>query len=260
MNIQLFQVDAFADHLFGGNPAAVCPLDGWLDDHTMQHIAAENNLSETAFVVPEKDGFRLRWFTPATEVDLCGHATLATSHVMFQHLDYPQDKIVFYTKSGPLVVEREDDMYVMDFPSTPPKQVEAPPKLVDALGKEPERVLKSRDYVAVYEHEDEIARIKPKFSCLATLDSHLIIVTAKGNVADFVSRCFAPAVGVNEDPVTGSAHTTLVPYWADRLGKKELHAEQISKRRGELYCEYLGKRIKLKGRAVTYMIGVIDLD
>lgn len=260
MNIQLFQVDAFSDHLFGGNPAAVCPLDTWLDDHIMQHIAAENNLSETAFVVPEEEGFRLRWFTPTTEVDLCGHATLATSHVLFQHLDYTKDHIVFITNSGQLTVEREDDLYVMDFPSTPPKPVETPPRLVDALGKEPARVLKSRDYMAVYEHEDEIARIKPKFNCLATLDSHLVIVTARGNVADFVSRCFAPAVGVNEDPVTGSAHTTLVPYWADRLGKKELHAQQISKRRGELYCQFRGKRIKIKGRAITYMTGVIDLD
>lgn len=260
MNIQLFQVDAFSDRLFGGNPAAVCPLDSWLDDHTMQHIAAENNLSETAFVVPEKNGYRLRWFTPTTEVELCGHATLATSHVLFQHLNVQQEHIVFHTRSGQLIVTREEDLYAMDFPATPPKAVETPPKLVDALGKEPERVLKSRDYMAVYEHEDEIARIKPKFSCLATLDSHLVIVTARGNVADFVSRCFAPAVGVNEDPVTGSAHTTLVPYWAERLGKDSLYAEQISKRRGELYCQHLGNRIKIKGRAITYMTGVIELD
>ncbi len=260
MNIQLFQVDAFSDHLFGGNPAAVCPLEEWPDDHLLQHIAAENNLSETAFFAPEEHGFRLRWFTPTTEVDLCGHATLATSHVLLQHLGYDKDKIEFFTRSGRLVVEREDDLYSMDFPATPPELVETPPRLVDGLGREPERVFKSRDYMAVYEHEDEIARIKPRFDCLAKLDSHLVIVTARGNVADFVSRCFAPAVGVNEDPVTGSAHTTLVPYWAHRLQKNELHAEQISKRRGELLCRYLGDRVKIKGRAVTYMIGTIDLD
>ncbi len=260
MKIQLFQVDAFADHIFGGNPAAVCPMDEWPDDHTMQHIAAENNLSETAFFVPEGDGFRLRWFTPVTEVDLCGHATLATSHVLYQHLNYKNDQIIFYTKNDRLVVEREDDLYSMDFPATVPELVETPPRLVDGLGKEPERVLKSRDYLAVYEHENEVAHIKPRFDCLAKLDSHLVIVTAKGNVADFVSRCFAPAVGVNEDPVTGSAHTTLVPYWAKRLQKNDLHAEQISKRRGELMCQYLGDRIKIKGRAVTFMTGTIDLD
>jgi len=260
MNIQLFQVDAFTDHIFGGNPAAVCPLEEWLDDHLMQHIATENNLSETAFFVPEGDGFRLRWFTPATEIALCGHATLASAHVLYQHLGYDREKIVFFTRSGELTVERENDLYAMNFPATPPERVETPPKLVEGLGKEPEHVLKSRDYLAVYQHEAEIAHIKPRFDCLAKLGGTLVIVTALGNVADFVSRCFAPAVGINEDPVTGSAHTTLVPYWAKRLQKNELHAEQISKRRGELFCGYLGDRITIKGRAVTFMTGAIDMD
>jgi PhzF family phenazine biosynthesis protein len=260
MKIPIYQVDAFTDRLFGGNPAAVCPLDSWPADELMQKIAAENNLSETAFFVKEKNGYGLRWFTPLMEVDLCGHATLATGHVIFHVLGYKDQEVKFSTKSGQLIVAREDDMLRLDFPANPARPVETPPRLVDGLGKEPERVLKSkRDFLVVYPHEEDILALKPNFDILKKLECLCVIVTAAGKSCDFVSRCFAPIAGINEDPVTGSAHTTLVPYWACKLDKASLHAMQLSNRRGELFCEYLGEWVQIKGRAVLYLKGEIDV-
>lgn len=260
MKIPIYQVDAFTDKLFGGNPAAVCPLQEWPAVELMQKIAAENNLSETAFFVKQEVGFGLRWFTPSVEIDLCGHATLAAGHVIFYSLGYEEKNIRFSTQSGPLFVALEDDLLCLDFPANPAMPVETPPRLVDGLGKEPERVLKSaRDFLVYYPHEEDILGLDPKFDILKKLDCLAVIVTSRGKCCDFVSRCFAPAAGINEDPVTGSAHTTLVPYWSDKLGKKKLHAMQLSQRQGELFCEYLQDRVIMKGRAVTYMKGEIDV-
>ena len=259
MKIPFYQVDAFTDRVFGGNPAAVCPLETWPDDALMQAIAAENNLSETAFFVSEGDGFRLRWFTPALEVDLCGHATLASAHVLFHHLGYDRDVIRFETLSGTLSVERQGDLLAMDFPASKPVPAEAPQALLDGLGARPTAVLKSRDYMAVFERQQEVLDIRPDFAALAQLDCLGIMATAPGEDADFVSRFFAPRAGIPEDPVTGSAHTTLVPYWAERLGKTVLHARQVSERGGELFCEHRGQRVSIAGRAVTYAVGGIWL-
>lgn len=259
MNIPFYQVDAFTDRLFGGNPAAVCPLDAWLDDALMQAIAAENNLSETAFFVEEGGGFHLRWFTPALEVDLCGHATLASAHVLFHHLGYDRDVIRFQTLSGTLAVEKKGDLLAMDFPASKPVPADAPQALLDGLRARPVAVLKSRDYVAVFGQQQEVLDIRPDFAALARLDCLGIMVTAPGDDADFVSRFFAPRAGIPEDPVTGSAHTTLVPYWAERLGKTVLHARQLSGRGGELFCEHRGERVSIAGRAVTYAVGSLWL-
>jgi PhzF family phenazine biosynthesis protein len=259
MNIQIYQVDAFTDKHFGGNPAAVCPLEEWLSPELMQNIAAENNLSETAFFVRKEKIFELRWFTPMIEVDLCGHATLASAHVLFNHLGYSEEQIVFSTVSGELRVTRGDSRLILDFPATPPSPAAIKEELIQGLGKRPAEVHKSRDYLAVYGSEADILSLKPDFDILGKLDCLGIIVSAKGENCDFVSRFFAPAVGVDEDPVTGSAHTTLIPFWAERLKKNVLHAFQLSRRKGELFCEYAGDRVKIGGHAVTFFVGEVRL-
>jgi PhzF family phenazine biosynthesis protein len=258
MNLQIFQVDAFTNKLFAGNPAAVCPLDKWLADETMLKIAAENNLAETAFFVKKGDVYEIRWFTPLAEIDLCGHATLASGYVIFELLKAEDSFIRFHShKSGELTVEKQGDRLILDFPSRPVSPVEAPEGLIEALGKAPQEIFKARDYFLVYESEQEILDIKPKFSKLLEVGAHGYIVTAKGDSADFVSRFFAPEVGVPEDPVTGSAHCNLIPFWAERLGKNELFARQVSTRGGELFCELRGDRVKIGGSAALYLKGEI---
>ena len=259
MELTLYQIDAFADKVFKGNPAAVCPLDRWLSDTDLQAIAEENNLSETAFYVPAEAGFHLRWFTPKAEVDLCGHATLATAFVIFNFSDYADDTVKFETRSGELVVSKNNELLVMDFPSQPGKPCATPPLLVEGLGKTPIEVLSSEDYMAVLENEDDVAALKPNFNTLSKLDLRGVMVTAKGKDVDFVSRFFAPRYGINEDPVTGSAHCALTPYWADRLNKTKLSARQVSKRSGYIECELKGNRVFLSGKAVKYMEGKIKL-
>lgn len=257
--ITLYQADAFTDQLFGGNPAAVCPLQEWLPDEVMQQIAAENNLAETAFFVPKGHEFELRWFTPTSEIDLCGHATLAAAHILFMHLGYQADSINFHTmKAGVLAVSKEDNVYTLNFPSQMPVATEAPAGLVEALGgKKPAEILKARDYVLVYDTEDDIKALSPDFKALSKIDSICVIVTAPGAASDFVSRVFAPAIGIDEDPVTGSAHCSLIPYWAARLKKDKLYAFQVSSRKGELWCELKGNRVLISGKAVTYLKGEI---
>ena len=259
MRIPYYHVDAFASSRFTGNPAGVCPLSSWLPDETLQEIAAENNLSETAFFVGRQGAYELRWFTPTTEVDLCGHATLAAASVIFRHLGYAGEKVRFSSRSGELAVERSGDLLVLDFPARPGAPCPTPPALSEALGREPLEVWQARDYVAVYATPEEIVALRPDMALLGELDCLGTIVTAPGVEVDFVSRFFAPAVGIPEDPVTGSAHCTLVPYWAGRLGRQRLTARQLSARGGELYCELAGERVRIGGRAVTYLTGEIEL-
>jgi PhzF family phenazine biosynthesis protein len=260
MKLSIFQVDAFTDSLFSGNPAAVVPLDEWLTDEQMQKIAAENNLSETAFFTKEGESYRLRWFTPTTEVDLCGHATLATAHVLFSQLGYEEPEIVFKTKSGVLTVGREQDLLRMNFPAVSMPKVEAPDVLFRSLGIQPiSEVYKTDDYMIVLKSEQEVANIQPDMKMLREIPARGVIVTAKGNKVDFVSRFFAPQSGVDEDPVTGSAHTKSAPYWSEKLGKDELTARQISQRGGDLICRMKGDRVEILGHAVTYLTGEIDL-
>lgn len=261
MRLPLYQIDAFADGPFTGNPAAVCPLDAWLPVATMQAIAAENNLSETAFFVPEGDGYRLRWFTPSVEVDLCGHATLASAFVVFRYLKPERNSVRFQTeKAGELTVGRDGDNLVLDFPSRPPLPCPMSEAVADALGKRPAVLLAARDYLAVYERPDEVAALDPDFAAVAALDRFAVIATAPGTEGiDFVSRFFAPARGVPEDPVTGSAHCTLIPYWAERLGKSRLEARQLSRRGGRLSCTLRGNRVTIAGRAVLYLEGTITI-
>lgn len=259
MRIKQYQVDAFTTRIFEGNPAAVCPLDVWLEDSLLQAIAAENNLSETAFFVKTENGFHLRWFTPVTEVDLCGHATLATAHVIFEILGYPRQTIAFETRSGILTVEREGALLVMDFPSAPPKPCAPPDALLSGLGQQPVEVLAADDYFVVFDNEDTVRSIKPDFAKLTELDLRGVIVTARGRDVDFVSRCFAPKFGIPEDPVTGSAHCELTPYWSAKLGKKVLNARQVSKRGGDIQCELKGNRVALAGHAVAFMEAEIFL-
>ena len=259
MKIPIYQVDAFTSNLFGGNPAAVCPLTEWIDPGLMQGIAAENNLSETAFFVKKNDFYELRWFTPEIEVDLCGHATLATGFVLFNHLNYNDGEIKFETKSGRLTVTRSDDLITLDFPASPPEKADPPDCLIEGLGKKPFEVYKSRDYLALFETEKEVLSIQPDFKILGKLETLGIIITAKGDTSDFVSRFFAPSAGIDEDPVTGSAHTTLVPFWAKKLNKTKFHAFQVSKRGGELFCQLAGDRVLISGRAKTYLTGEIKI-
>ena len=236
----------------------MCPLQKWLDDDTLQLIAAENNLSETAFFVSKGDTFKLRWFSPKVEVPLCGHATLASAYVLFEHLNYQHPQIIFETQSGQLKVEKRKGLLAMDFPARKPVLVDTPQELIQGLGLEPLEVLQSPNtYMAVYENEENVMSISPDFLIIEKLDMEYIIITAKGNKSDFVSRFFAPRIGVPEDPVTGSAHCTLIPYWANKLNKNKLYARQLSKRQGELYCEFLGERVNIGGKAVTYAIGEI---
>ncbi len=264
MKIPIYQIDAFTDRLFGGNPAAVCPLEKELDPQVMQHIAAENNLAETAFFINKGEDFDIRWFTPKTEIDLCGHATLASAHVLFNHLDYRRDLIIFNSrKSGALKVSKSGDVLTLDFPSNKPAPFAIPAKLSEALGAQPQAVYKGRDLVAVFANEAQILAMNPKFNLLNEVLEEVqclgMIVTALGEKVDFVSRFFAPPVGINEDPVTGSAHTILIPFWAERLGKTKMHAYQLSQRKGELFCELVGNRVKMGGKAVTYLKGEIEI-
>jgi PhzF family phenazine biosynthesis protein len=259
VKIRQYQVDAFASRAFEGNPAAVCPLERWLDDDLLQAIAEENNLSETAFFVPSDKGFGLRWFTPASEVDLCGHATLAAAHVLFAHLGHPGDGISFETRSGALSVKRKGDLLEMDFPARPPTPCASFELLARALGQQPLEVLRADDYMAVFDNEAAIRGIKPDFFLLGTLDLRGVIITAPGDSHDFVSRFFAPRLGILEDPVTGSAHCTVTPYWAGRLGQRLLSARQVSKRGGSILCELHDDRVLLSGAAVTFMQAEITL-
>ena len=260
MKIDIYQVDAFTSRLFGGNPAAVVPLDEWLPEETMQSIALENNLSETAFFVKAQDGYDIRWFTPTFEIDLCGHATLASAYVIFEILKLQESRISFRSHtSGQLAVEKNGDLMTLDFPSRPPAVCDVPDGLIEAIGKEPKEVLKGRDYFLVYETEQDILDIAPNFSRLAEIPTHAVIVTAPGTDTDFVSRFFAPEVGINEDPVTGSAHCNLIPFWAERTGRTRMSARQLSARGGELLCELAGDRVKIGGKAVLYLKGEIYL-
>jgi len=259
MKIPVYQVDAFTSRVFAGNPAAVCPLDAWLPDDQLQSIATENNLSETAYIVREDGGYRIRWFTPGVEVDLCGHATLASGWVMFNLLGQTGDSMTFQSKSGPLSVARAGDLLTLDFPARPPKPVEGSDELIAALGGEPLEFLAARDTMAVYGSEEEVRALRPDFKRLAQLDAWAFIVTATGRDCDFVSRFFAPAKGIDEDPVTGSAHCTLIPFWAGRYGKNHLHARQVSRRGGELFCELAGDRVKIAGHAALFLEGSIYL-
>jgi PhzF family phenazine biosynthesis protein len=261
MRIPLYQVDAFTSEVFKGNPAAVCMLDTWLADSLLQAVGMENNLSETAFLVRNDIGFDLRWFTPVTEVALCGHATLASAHVLFTCLDWPASTIRFTTRrSGELTVGRRGDLLDMDFPSRPPAPRALPQGLAEALGARPAAVMGSaEDVLVVLTSEREVAELKPDIAGLASIDCRGIIVTAKGDECDFVSRFFAPEVGVAEDPVTGSAHCVLVPYWAGVLGKQDLYARQVSRRGGELFCGNRGSRVSIAGRAVLYLEGTVSI-
>lgn len=258
MRLPIYQVDAFTSNLFSGNPAAVVPLDHWLPDPVLQAIAMENNLSETAFFVGSGGEYSLRWFTPSMEVDLCGHATLATAFTLFGPLGYSGDTVRFDTKSGGLAVTRHGEMLRMNFPARPATEGEIPEGLGEALGAEPDKVLWAKRPLCVFPDEKIIRELKPNMERLAGIAPGAAIVTAPGSGdVDFVSRFFAPGMGIPEDPVTGSAHCILVPYWADRLGKTDLLAHQVSARGGEIACSALGERVALSGRAVLYMEGSI---
>lgn len=259
MEIPIFQVDAFSSAVFSGNPAAVCPLQQWLPDVTLQAIAAENNLAETAYFVRNGSNFRLRWFTPLCEVDLCGHATLASAHVLFHELNEPADTLRFETKSGELLVRRDGDRLAMDFPSRPPTQIHADAGLVPALGGHPAEILAARDYLVRYNSAGEVRALSPNMDALKRIDRFAVIATAPGTDCDFVSRFFAPAQGIPEDPATGSSHCTLTPYWADKLGKTTLRARQISPRGGELFCKLLGDRVEIAGYAALFLRGRIQI-
>jgi len=259
MEIPIYQVDAFSNKLFGGNPAAVCPLDEWLADGLMQNIAAENNLAETAFLVKEDVGYHLRWFTPVKEVDLCGHATLATAHVLYNHLGYDKDEIAFQTRSGRLTVRKSEEAYVMNFPADHIQEVPTPEAIVKGLNIQPIKTYLGReDYLVVLPSQREVEALRPDFKILAELkDSRGTIATARGNAVDFVSRCFFPNYGIDEDPTTGSAHTTLTVYWAKQLEKESLSALQLSTRVGTLHCKLINDRVEITGQACTYLMGQI---
>jgi PhzF family phenazine biosynthesis protein len=258
--VPIFQIDAFAARRFAGNPAAVCPVDDWLDDAVLQAIAAENNLAETAFLRRAGDDYDLRWFTPRVEVDLCGHATLASAYVVFHYLEPGRERVTFHTLSGALTVTRSGDLLTLDFPVREATPCDPRPVLGQALGTVPEEVRLSWAYLVVLESEAHVRAVKPDMERLRANVDRCVIVTAPGTDCDFVSRFFAPAMGIPEDPVTGSAHCTLVPYWAERLGKPRLHARQVSERGGELFCELQSERVLIAGRAVPYLEGEILLE
>jgi predicted PhzF superfamily epimerase YddE/YHI9 len=260
MKLPLYQLDAFTQRLFGGNPAAVVLLDAWLPDGQLAAIAAENNLAETAFVIPRPDASPLRWFTPAVEVDLCGHATLAAADVVFRYCFPSQARLAFSTKSGELVVTRDDGLLKMDFPARPGKPVAVTDALVAALGARPRAAFLARDLLAIFDAESEVRSLRPDFARVAALDAFAIIVSAPGDKVDFVSRFFAPGAGIPEDPVTGSSHCTLTPYWAARLGKNKLTAKQLSTRGGDLLCELKGDRVAIAGHVVEYLRGEIETE
>jgi PhzF family phenazine biosynthesis protein len=268
MNITVYQLDAFTDKPFSGNPAAVCPLDEWLTDDVMQAIANEMNLSETAFFVPRPDSaneFDLRWFTPAVEVDLCGHATLASGHVVLNRFNTELDSVTFHTRSGPLGVERKNDMLELDFPSNPPVSISDTDEIsavAAALGATPTEVLLANTTVAVFESESNVANLKPDFAAIMQLPEPWLVVTAPADASeyDFVSRFFVPTAGINEDPATGSTHTILMPYWSTRLGSTKLVGRQISARGGTMYCELAGDRVKIAGNVVEVMVGELNIE
>jgi len=259
MKIPIYQVDAFSDELFKGNPAAVCPLDNWIDTEIMQKVAFENNLSETAFFVKEAEGqYHIRWFTPLSEVDLCGHATLAAAHILFKYTTFPQNKIKFTSKSGDLFVSKKEDLLWLDFPVSKMKKVSPPLLLIEGIGINPlETYEGTSDIMAVLNNEYLVRKLHPKIEILERIKTRGVIITAKGNTTDFVSRFFAPRVGVVEDPVTGSAHTLLTPFWAAKLQKKHLKALQLSERGGQLECILKGKRVHIGGSATTFLEGSI---
>lgn len=262
MEIRIFQVDAFTGKLFGGNPAAVCVMDDWPDTEVLLNIAKENNLAETAFCIRKDGEYSIRWFTPEIEMDLCGHATLATAHVLFREYGAEVEEIVFNSASGKLGVSKNGNLYTMNFPSRMPVPAELPEVIRRGIGRDPKEVFLSRDYVLVYDSQVDIEAIRPDRQLLDTinLDPGGIIVTARGEEADFVSRFFTPQASVFEDPVTGSAHCSLIPFWAERLGKDHLKAYQISERMGVLHCENRGDRVLIGGEAVTYLKGTITAD
>lgn len=261
MRIPIYQVDAFTDHLFAGNPAAVCPLEAWLPDATLQQIAVENNLAETAFLVPVAGGQHIRWFTPEIEMDLCGHATLASAHVLVRHLGWAGERIRFQSASGELAVAVEGDWLTLDFPSRPPVPVAPPPEVLAAIPVPPLAVLKARDFVVVLPDEATVRGLRPDRTILdrINLDPGGVCFTAPGDQVDFVSRFFTPQAVLFEDPVTGSAHSSLIPYWAGRLGKDDLEALQVSPRGGRLRCRNRGARVLISGQAVTYLEGTISI-
>lgn len=261
MKIKLYQVDAFSDKIFGGNPAAVCPLNEWLPDDVLQNIAMENNLAETAFYVRNGDRFDIRWFTPAVEVDLCGHATLASAAVLFENEGYRGESITFFShRSGELKVTRDGKTLTLDFPADIFERVELSPQLIAGFNSQPVEAYRGKtDYMLVFNTEEEVKNMVPDFAAIAKLKVRGVIVTARGTETDFVSRFFAPQSGINEDPVTGSAHTTLTPYWAKKTGKSELTAIQLSARKGYLQCAFHGDRVKISGKTVTYLQGEIVL-
>ena len=259
MEIDIFQVDAFTEQVFKGNPAAVCPLNTWIADELLQNIAMANNLSETAFFVPYEDKFQLRWFTPSHEVDLCGHATLAAAHVLFKHLGYEKSEIYFSTKSGELLVTKKPEGLEMDFPASLPKPVMAPDNLILGLGIKPKFISAAFDYIIELDDEEAVRSLSPDFALWKTIDLRGVVVTAVGKDVDFVSRCFFPKLNVDEDPVTGSAHCELAPYWSKKLAKSSFKAKQLSQRAGQIECQIFGDRVLLKGRVVDYMRGKISL-
>ena len=259
--IKLYQIDAFTSKVFGGNPAAVCVLDEWLEDKKMQSIAAENNLAETAFVVKVGEDYEIRWFTPTVEVDLCGHATLAAAYVLFRYYNYPANIIRLQSRrSGMLTVEKDEESLILDFPVDTLEVAKTPDALIEAFGKAPEETYKGKtDYLLIFESQEDVAGFTPDINLINTVKARGIIVSAPGKEVDFVSRFFCPQVGIAEDPVTGSAHTSLTPYWSRRLGKQVLKAKQLSARQGDLTCEFLGTRVKIAGKAVAYLAGEIEV-
>ncbi len=260
MKLTIYKADAFAEKAFEGNPAAVVPLQEWLPNSLMQQIAMENNLSETAFFVPTESGFHIRWFTPKAEVKLCGHATLATAHVLFNHLGFTGNEISFDSLSGVLKVTRENGLIILDFPALTATKTEIPVAVAKAFHFAPKACFKGRDdYMLIFENEQEVLSLQPDFQQLVNAQTRGVICTSKSENYDFVSRFFAPAVGVNEDPVTGSAHTMLIPFWAEKLGKTEMVAKQVSARGGILHCKLAGDRVKIGGKAVTFLTGEITV-
>jgi PhzF family phenazine biosynthesis protein len=256
MKLKIYIANAFSDKKFGGNPAAVVPLSEWLSDRLMQQIAEQNNLAETAYIIPQGDDYAIRWFTPVVEVDLCGHATLASAHIMFEHLGYSRDQIIFHSKSGQLRVRRNQEKITLDFPADEPEKIPDLELIDKALGIKSSKVFKSRfDYMVVLESQSYIETLKPDLTLINKLPGRGLIVTAKGDNVDFVSRCFFPQSGIDEDPVTGSAHVVMVPYWAKQIGKNKLSAIQLSSRRGYLDCELAGDRVLISGHAHTYLEG-----
>ncbi|MGR9087772.1 MAG: PhzF family phenazine biosynthesis protein [Gammaproteobacteria bacterium] len=259
MKLTLYQIDAFASKPFEGNPAAICPLETWLPDELMQAIAAENNLSETAFLVPDESGYHIRWFTPLHEVKLCGHATLAAAYVIFTLQGNKEKSIAFSSQSGILTVTKNEEWLEMDFPAQPPRQCATPEPILQAFKQTPAECLESEDYIVVFDSEDSILNAEPDMALLGGLGLRGVAITSQGNDFDFVTRFFAPKFGIQEDPVTGSAFTQLIPYWSGKLGKNFLSAKQVSKRGGEVGCLYSGERVIISGKAAKYLVGTIEI-